>query len=109
MRGTGQAANGLAPCAFAAIRKTLAAAGSIAGLFIYLYVICISLICEKNRITLKYKALQRVASRISGPLTRRGKPRKVVNVVYVILLQHDFNRAILPSIAAQLAIGLKKF
>jgi hypothetical protein len=85
-------------------------------LFIYLYVICISLICGKNRITLKYKALRRVAQRHHQRLpqasTRRPQDaRELENAPQpqVDQPQHDFNRAILPSIAAQLAIGLKKF
>jgi hypothetical protein len=84
-------------------------------LFIYLYVICISLICGKNRITLKYKALRRVAQRHLESL--QGPPPGVHKTpdtgkstsTKVDQPQHDFNRAILPSIAAQLAIGLKKF
>ncbi|WP_139347026.1 hypothetical protein [Herbaspirillum sp. VT-16-41] len=102
------------PCSVrgGSIRKTLAAAGLVASLFIYLYVNCISLICGKNRITLKYKALRRVAQRHPKGAHKaedaagcaQNGPRQQVDQP-----QHDFNRAILPSIAAQLAIGLKKF
>jgi hypothetical protein len=94
----------------------LAAAGLIASLFIYLYVICISLICGKNRITLKYKALRRVAQRHSDGAHKAEDCPKMQALGssterrgWVDQPQQDFNRAILPSIAAQLAIGLKKF
>ncbi|MFJ3045714.1 hypothetical protein ACIPEN_07795 [Herbaspirillum chlorophenolicum] len=86
------------------VRLALAAAFSIAALFIYLYVICISLICGKNRITLKYKALQQAAQGIFG---RRKRHRNSDNRHSASQPQNDFNRAILPSIAAQLAIGFK--
>ncbi|MBO9538503.1 hypothetical protein [Herbaspirillum sp.] len=73
-------------------------------IIIYLYVICISLVCGKNRITLKYKALQQGAQGISGRGKQRGKHPETEQRQPAA---DDFNRAILPSIAAQLAIGFK--